>query len=157
MKLGYLLIFFSTLLITGCNLPSGETNQSGPTVPADMDRETELKFTQYWTQGRMLYKKRCLNCHQNSGKGMQQLIPPLAGSDYLKNTEKAACAIRHGLKGEIVVNDTVFNGIMPANKDLTPIEIAELLTYVGNTWGNTVGFTTVKDAEKLLANCAEAE
>jgi mono/diheme cytochrome c family protein len=120
-----------------------------------MDLDTELKFTQYWTQGRVLYKQRCLNCHQNSGKGMEQLIPPLAGSDYLNDPQQVACAIKNGLQGKIVVNDTVYNGIMPANPDLSPLEIAELITYIGNTWGNTQGFTTVRDAEKLLNACEQ--
>ena len=145
-------LIFSICLYS-CDLPSGEKNQSGPPIPENMNYDTSLKFQQYWTQGRMLYKRNCINCHQNSGAGMKQLIPPLAGSDYLADTAAVACIILHGQQGEIIVNGQKFEGIMPANPQLKPLEIAELVTYIRNSWGNEGGFTSVKDAERYLNLC----
>ena len=52
-----------------------------------------------------------------------------------------------------MVNDVQFNLEMPGLPDLTPLEIAEIVTYVNNTWGDQKGLYDVKAAEKALRSC----
>ncbi len=85
---------------------------------------------------------------------MQKLYPPLAKSDYIKDqVSVVACIIKYGASGSIVVNDVEYNMQMPAYSELTPLEIAEIVTYISNSWGNEEGYYPVQQAQKDLAGC----
>ncbi len=116
----------------------------------------ERKFKQYYLQGQLLYQKHCSNCHQPDGSGLKNLYPPLALSDFLKNNpEKTLCLMRYGLTGEVVVNNITFNQPMPGIPTLTDLEIAEIATYIYNSWGNAKGLVEVQEAERVLRSCAD--
>lgn len=90
----------------------------------------------------------------DNGEGLEALIPPLTDSIYLKtNRNKLACFIVYGLKDTIVVNDKTYDGIMPAETHLAPIEIAKLLTYVTNAFGGNQGIYELREVEKALKVC----
>lgn len=114
----------------------------------------QRKFNHYYRQGQLLYEKHCSNCHQTTGKGLGRIYPPLAHSDFIeKNFEKTLCLMRNGISGELVVNNQSFNQPMPGIPSLTDLEIAEIATYIYNTWGNQRGLIDVKTAEKVLLTC----
>lgn len=153
------LVFFLLLTasFTACNQEGERENKGSFTVPDTLDNATKLKFRQYAVQGRLLYEQHCANCHQADGTGLGRLIPPLAQADYLqKNRNQVLCIIRHGLKGSVVVNGQEYNQPMPANPQLTAIEIAEIATYIMNAWGNQGSFIEVGEAREILNNCQEA-
>ncbi len=113
------------------------------------------KFTQYYNQGEQLYSKHCSNCHQTDGRGLGRVYPPLNKSDYMENNlESVLCLIRNGKAGEISVNGVIFNQPMPGVPTLTDLEIAEIATYIYNTWDHKKGIIEVKDASRILENCA---
>jgi len=113
-----------------------------------------IKQDQYMIGGLRLYEKHCINCHNKDGRGLAKLIPPLA-SDYLVEMkwEELACQIRNGLKDTITVNGVIYYQEMPATPRLTPLEIAELVTYVKNTWGEQDKLYEVIAVEKALNDC----
>lgn len=114
----------------------------------------QRKFNQYYRQGKLLYDRHCSNCHQPDGRGLGRVYPPLADSDFLKNNfGKTLCLMRHGISGELVVNGKSFNQPMPGVPSLTDLEIAEIATYIFNTWGNQRGLVDVKDAALILKKC----
>ena len=97
--------------------------------------------------GEPIFKQNCVACHQANGQGIPGAFPPLAKSDYIAgNKEKAIGAVVHGLKGEIVVNAKVYNGVMPAI-NLSSEDISNVLTYVYNQWGNTGEVVTAAEVE----------
>ena len=149
------LLLFCLQIVISCSgdAGKGEKQVYGPSIPEGLEEQKELQFKQYWTQGRILYKKHCIGCHQNDGDGMAQLIPPLAGADYLKNKEQVICVIRHGQQGPVTVNGIEYNGNMPASPQLRPLEVAEIATYILNAWGNKGSFVHVQEAEAVLQNC----
>lgn len=114
--------------------------------------EEKIKLEQYYIGGKELYEQNCANCHQKDGKGLQNLYPPIAGSDYLKDKEKVIYAIKNGLSGEILVNGKKYNQPMPANNQLTNLDIAEVVTYIYNEWNGETKITEVKEVEKVLNN-----
>ncbi|HEU5292598.1 MAG TPA: cytochrome c, partial [Cyclobacteriaceae bacterium] len=64
-----------------------------------------VKFQQYYVQGEQLYIKHCSNCHQANGTGLGLVFPPLNQSDFMdKNFEQVLCLMKHGIKGELIVN-----------------------------------------------------
>ena len=79
----------------------------------------------------------CSTCHQRDGAGLASVFPPLASSDYLMaDTDRSIELVLSGLSGTITVNGTAFNGVMPPFSNLTDHEIADVLTYVRNSFGN---------------------
>jgi len=88
-------------------------------------------------QGKRLFATICAACHQPTGQGIPGRFPPLAGSDFL-NTDKhrAIGVVINGLQGEVTVNGRKFNNSMP-KFPLTDDDIANALTYVYNSFGNS--------------------
>lgn len=117
--------------------------------------DSDPKFQQYQNAGRELYKANCQNCHKQDGKGLGLLIPPLAGSDFLKNKDNVACIIKNGRSGPITVNGKIYDQPMPANPKLTDLEIASIMTYIYNEWGGQEGLIGVKEVSRSLDRCAE--
>lgn len=112
------------------------------------------KFNQYYVQGEKLYIKHCSNCHQVDGTGLGRLYPPLNTSDYMQNNFRdIICLIRHGKTGELIVNGRQFNQPMPGAPSLSDLEIAEIATYIYNTWSHERGIVEVKDVSAILAEC----
>jgi mono/diheme cytochrome c family protein len=115
----------------------------------------ELKSEQYFAEGYQLYSLHCSNCHQQDGKGMSNLYPPLEGSIALADKVLIACIVRNGMKGDITVNGQIFNRPMPPNQKLTEIEIAEIVSYVTMKWGKDSAYTKIETVRADLANCKE--
>jgi mono/diheme cytochrome c family protein len=85
----------------------------------------------------------CVTCHQENGEGVPPSFPPLKGSQENMGscTDHAKIVIK-GLTGEIKVQGVPYNGAMPAQGDLSNEEIAAVLTYERNSWGNNYGDCT---------------
>lgn len=113
----------------------------------------QLKRDQYYSEGYQLYTTHCANCHQADGRGMANLYPPLEGSEFLNRKEEVICLTKLGIKGEITVAGKSYNRPMPANPKLTTIEIAEIVTYVYNTWGKEDIYTPIDSVTQALNHC----
>ena len=87
--------------------------------------------------GEEIFQDFCLQCHLTTGAGVSGVFPPLKDSDYLMNNiDKSIAGIKFGLKGEIVVNDEIYDGVM-AKQGLDNEEIADVMNYILNQWGNS--------------------
>jgi len=98
--------------------------------------------------GKQVYNGNCANCHQSSGAGSPGSYPPLVGSEYvLGSKERLAAILLKGLNGSLTVNGGSFGSqTMPAQESLlTPEKIANLMTYIRRSWGNTAGPVTVDE------------
>jgi mono/diheme cytochrome c family protein len=115
----------------------------------------ELKSEQYFVEGYQLYTTHCSNCHQNDGKGMSNLYPPIDGSSSLTDKAFVTCVIKNGMKGKIKVNGKDFNRPMPPNSKLTEIEIAEIVSYVTMKWGKDSVYTNIETVAQSLKSCRE--
>lgn len=97
--------------------------------------------------GESAYANNCAACHQPTGVGVPDAFPPLAKSDYLKSDKaKIIKTVTGGLSGKLTVNGKAFDGVMPA-WDLPDEDIANVLTYVYNNWGNAGGEFTPADVK----------
>ncbi len=116
--------------------------------------DSELEYARYYSNGKQLYDAHCQNCHGSTGLGLGLLIPPLTDTLFLqKNRNNLACILKKGISTPIKVSGKTFFGEMPANPRLANIEIAELTTYITNTFGNKQGIFTAKNAEHDLLDC----
>ena len=115
----------------------------------------ELKTEQYYSEGYQLYTTHCANCHQAEGSGLADLYPPLSESTYLSRRNEMICVVKNGLSGEIKVGGKTYNRPMPANPKLTDIEIAEIVTYVTNTWGEKTVYMHTDSVTAALTRCED--
>ena len=99
-----------------------------------MNQEKPLK--QSIEDGSEIYQDFCVQCHLNNGKGVVNVFPPLAQSDYLiTNLDASIRGLKYGLRGEITVNGKSYNGVM-TKQGLDNEEIADVMNYILNNWDN---------------------
>jgi nitrite reductase (NO-forming) len=105
-------------------------------------------------KGKRVFQQTCFACHQGEGQGLPGVFPPLAKSDFLMaDKERSIRAIVKGLSGPIVVNAQNYNGVMPPVM-LTDEQIAHVLTYVRNSWGNSGDMVSVDEVKRVHAESA---
>ena len=89
---------------------------------------------------------------------MAGVFPPLAGSDYLaKGNDALINVVLNGLSGPVTVNGQDYNSVMPPMSQLTDDEVANILTYVKNSWGNGGGQVTKDEVAKVRAGTERSE
>jgi nitrite reductase (NO-forming)/hydroxylamine reductase len=107
-------------------------------------------------RGEAVYLANCAACHQPTGQGLPGAFPPLANSDYLLGDRKQVMqAALFGLSGPITVNGMDYNGVMPSMGYLSDQELADALTYVLGSWGNTGSAVSVEEVTALRAELGE--
>ncbi len=99
-----------------------------------------------FSQGRVVYNKTCVACHQTTGLGTPGQFPPLAGSEWVNEPDPGRMirAVLNGLQGPIKVEGHDFNNVMVPWNSLSDEDIAAVITYVrGNAeWGNKASAVT---------------
>jgi mono/diheme cytochrome c family protein len=100
--------------------------------------------------GGALFTSHCSACHQASGAGIPGAFPPLAGSEWVAAEPSLSIAIVHdGLQGEISVLDNTYNGVMPPfGAQLSAPEIAAVLTFIRQEWGNSASAVSAAQVEQ---------
>ena len=107
-------------------------------------------------RGAAIYARTCIACHGPDGKGVPGAFPPLDGSTWTTGdpTIPARIALL-GLQGPIEVNGLKFENIMPPLTDLKDAEIADVITYVRQSWTNdasSVSADLIKQTRAKFAN-----
>jgi cytochrome c oxidase subunit 2 len=86
-------------------------------------------------RGEQVYAKNCVACHQATGKGVPPAFPPLDGSKMVAGPKEAQIAT--------LLNGVVKNGTPTAmaafGKQLNDVELAAVITFTRNSWGNKSG------------------
>ena len=96
-------------------------------------------------RGARIYAEKCLMCHQAAGQGAPPVFPPLAHSDWLEaHREGAILALAQGLGDPLVVNGVAYHNVMPAQV-LDDTQVADVLSYVTSSWGNSARAFTVEE------------
>ncbi len=113
----------------------------------------QIEFKRYFTAGAVAYQSRCQNCHGENGEGLSVLIPPLSDTLFLKkNIHSLSCILKNGLAQPITIHHKAYQAKMPAN-NLSALEIAQILTYVGNSFGNKLNTIPIEQTYADLKTC----
>jgi nitrite reductase (NO-forming) len=121
-------------------------------VAGNLTRDQQIKA------GEVLFKGTCSVCHQESGQGIPDVFPPLAKSDYLlKDPKRAINVALNGLSGKVTVNGKTFDSVMPPMSQLNDDEVANILTYVLNSWGNDGGAISKEQVREVRGTTRRAE
>ncbi|MFA5940184.1 MAG: copper-containing nitrite reductase [Sinimarinibacterium sp.] len=102
--------------------------------------------------GGSLYNGTCSVCHQANGEGLPDVFPPLAKSDFLMaDKTRAITVVLNGLSGKVTVNGKDFTSVMPPMSQLNDDEVANILSYVTNSWGNQGPAVSPEEVAKVRA------
>lgn len=118
----------------------------------------EYKVTDTRTKGLRLYRSICGTCHGADGRGIQDLAPPLKGSEYIDGSMKRlAGIILHGISGPISVNGKLYelNNEMPAllnNTDVSDQDIVDIIRFTQNAFAKVGKGISAEDVKKQRAN-----
>jgi mono/diheme cytochrome c family protein len=102
--------------------------------------------------GAQIYNNSCTPCHQAGGEGVSGQFPPLAKSDWVlvEGPNRLIRIVLSGLNGPITVNGNQYNNAMNGWRDiLSDAEIAAVLSYVRNSWGNKAGLVTPEEVKAI--------
>jgi nitrite reductase (NO-forming) / hydroxylamine reductase len=137
-------VLLGTLTVAACD------NRGQPAAPASRDAATAVHSAEVASAGQStaervaagqrVYQNVCQACHGVEGKGLPGAFPPVANSDWIAaNPDRLVDVILKGLSGPIVVNDQQYNAVMPPMAYLSDADIANVLTFVLNSWDNPGG------------------
>ena len=117
--------------------------QKGPgkaAVQASMDR------------GKQVYLEQCLACHQVDALGVQGMNPPLVRTKWILGDKTTLVqVVLKGMTGEVDINGDTYHNVMAPHSDLTDQQIADVLTYVRNNFGNKASAVTVAEVKAIRA------
>jgi mono/diheme cytochrome c family protein len=134
--------------------PGAGFAQAGDGAAAQEDPLTkQLKL------GKRTFTSYCQSCHQASGLGVAGVYPPLVGSEWVLNDPKIPVLIVfHGLQGPITVKGNTYNNVMaPWGGALNDAEIAAVVTYIRNEWGNKADPVTEETVAALRSQFPRKE
>jgi glucose/arabinose dehydrogenase len=95
---------------------------------------------QEFAEGQTLYVRHCQVCHGPEGQGSADMYPPLANTQWVTGDKaRLIRTILLGLSEPIEVNGKIYNQEMPAFQYLNDQEVADILTYIRNSFGNSAG------------------
>lgn len=102
--------------------------------------------------GKKIFETRCLVCHQADGGGVPNMNPPLDASTGVngKDIARLVKIVTNGLDERVALDGMYYNNAMTANPDLKADAIADVLSYIRNSWSNKAGLVTVAQVNAAL-------
>ena len=109
---------------------------AAPAAPAAVEAFVKASDDQM-KRGAAVYARTCIACHQPTGMGLPPVFPPIANAPIVVgNPELPIKFILQGLMGPITVGGTTYNSMMPPVAGVSDGDIADVLTYVRQSFGN---------------------
>lgn len=144
-----ILICVTVLSLLSCKNETQKTETSLiPESEKTFSQESPLE--QSIKRGEAVYIDFCKRCHMPNGKGVGTTYPPLAGSNWLEEKRKESIhSVKYGLNGEIQVNGKTYNNVMTP-LGLSDDEVADVMNYVMNSWGNTQDTMVTEDEVSVI-------
>lgn len=151
---------FLTLIVISCGNSEKKQPTTQKTEPNKVESShevvsntsTENSIDSKMASGKAIYSRTCVACHQANGQGIPNAFPPLAKSDYLnEDVNRSIEIVLKGKTGEITVNGTKYNSVM-TKQDISASEVADVLTYVYNSWGNNKTEVTTAQVNEIKNN-----
>ncbi len=151
MKINVILITLLVIVLSACGNRRQESEQQQPTQQQTQIKPAEPKSaTASAHPGKKTYDSVCLACHMANGTGVPGMYPPLAETDWVTGDKDRLIRITiQGLSGKIEVNGVTYNNIMPPNSHLSDRQIADVLTYIRQSFGNDASEITVEEVQKV--------
>jgi mono/diheme cytochrome c family protein len=96
--------------------------------------------------GKKVYAKECLSCHQADGGGVPRLNPPLAESSWVVGDKaKIIAIVLNGMTDRVPIDGEYYSNSMASHRHLSNQQIADVLTYVRTNFGNKASAVTAAE------------
>ncbi|HPE75190.1 MAG TPA: cytochrome c [Draconibacterium sp.] len=103
--------------------------------------------------GKKVYESACLVCHMRNGSGVPGMHPPLTKSEFVNgDPDKLISIILKGLSGKMEIQGEIYNSIMPPQAHLSDQQIADVLTFIRGSFGNSSGEILPEQVQKVRNN-----
>lgn len=103
-------------------------------------------------RGEKVYKTTCITCHQMDANGVPYLNPPLVKTKFILGDKKKLIQIViKGKTDPVEIEGTTYTNPMPAQVQLNDQQIADVLSYVRNNFGNKASMVTVSEVKSVRA------
>jgi mono/diheme cytochrome c family protein len=103
--------------------------------------------------GQQLYGRHCLSCHQADGGGVPSMQPAIAGGTWVSGDARAlAMFVMTGGFDSAGRKESENGNVMPAFRQLPDAELAEILTYIRQKFGNGASPVTTADIAAARAS-----
>lgn len=125
---------------------------AAPAAPAAASNVFVKASDEQMKRGAAVYARTCIACHQPTGLGLPPVFPPLANAPIVAgNPELPVKFILQGLMGPITVNGMTYNSMMPPVAGVSDADIADVLTYVRQSFGNKANAVTADQVKAIRA------
>jgi len=143
-KLSLFLVAASMSYLVACSGGSesgsateSESAQSTDNAPATEESTASTVSSEKMEVGQKVYSQYCIACHQKDGSGVPGAFPPLQETEWVNGeTDTLISIVLNGLQGEITVKGETYNSAMTPHNFLSDDEVAAVLTYVRQSFGN---------------------
>ncbi len=100
--------------------------------------------------GAKIYQDRCASCHMDNGEGVSRVYPPLANNQAvrLRNPINAIRLVLNGGFPPSTEGNPRPYGMPPFYQELSDEQVAAVVTYIRQSWGNTASPTRAVDVQK---------
>ncbi|WPV01500.1 cytochrome c [Mucilaginibacter sp. cycad4] len=115
-------------------------------------RKAAAGFKKSMANGQALFTQYCVACHQADGLGVPHMNPPLVNTTYvLGDKSKLIKVILNGFDEDVEINGETYSNTMAAHDFMKDREIADVLTYVRNSFGNKASAVTIAQVKATRA------
>jgi mono/diheme cytochrome c family protein len=97
--------------------------------------------------GKVIYAKQCLSCHQADGLGVSNMNPPLNGKQVSGNKDILIGMVIKGISTHQEIDGKTYQNVMPAHPEMNDREIADVLTYIRNSFGNKASAVKISEVK----------
>ncbi len=122
------LLLLTLLFTSACAKKKAETSGETATVTPEVSASIE--------RGQLVYKQYCIACHMADGLGAPPMNPPLAGTSFVRGEKNNLISVVLRGMNDATIDGQKFKNIMPPLDFLTDDQVADVLTYVRNSFGN---------------------
>jgi len=136
-----MVVILGVLFLHSCRESGREKNGDGKSVIKDSIpafKSAAEGLPDYLVEGEKVYRQHCLVCHQAGGGGVPGLNPPLKGTSYVTgDTNTLLSIVINGSNEGLVVHGSTYSNAMPAFKALSDKDIAQVTSYIRQSFGNS--------------------
>jgi mono/diheme cytochrome c family protein len=123
-----------------------------PAAPAQKSPAKAAALKASMDRGKQVYLEQCLACHQADAGGVQNMNPPLIKTKWVLGDKTTLVqVVLKGMTGEVDINGDTYHNVMAPHNDLTDQQIADVLTYVRNNFGNKASAVTAVEVKAIRA------
>ena len=147
-------------MLAACSGGNQTENASEASSETSEPEETEMtaEVSQQMEVGKTVFNQYCLACHQANGQGVPGAFPTLVQTEWVTGENAPLITvIINGLQGEITVKGETYNAVMPQHGFLTDEQIAGVLTYVRQSFGNDSPPISVEEVTEVRESLGEGQ